>query len=62
MKTGEIISTNNECGKVIDNFKCYIAVTMDSEQAMEAKVNDTLKLRISNEESKAKIVQVLQWC
>ena len=31
---------------------------MDSEQAMEAKVNDTLKLRISNEESKAKIVQI----
>ena len=58
LKTGEIISTNNECGKVIDNFKCYIAVTMDSEQAMEAKVNDTLKLRISNEESKAKIVQI----
>lgn len=58
LKTGEIISTSDECGKVIDNFKCYIAVTLNSKQAMEAKVNDSLKLRISNEETKAKIVQI----
>lgn len=58
IKTGEIISTSDECGKVIDNFKCYIAVTLNSKQAMEAKVNDSLKLRISNEETKAKIVQI----
>ena len=24
IKTGEIISTSDECGKVIDNFKCYV--------------------------------------
>ena len=58
IKTGEIISTSDECGKVIDNFKCYVAVTLNSKQAMEAKVNDSLKLRISNEETKAKIVQI----
>ena len=58
IKTGEIISTSDECGKVIDNFKCYIAVTLNSKQAREAKVNDSLKLRISNEETKAKIVQI----
>ena len=58
IKTGEIISTSDECGKVIDNFKCYVAVTLNSKQAREAKVNDSLKLRISNEETKAKIVQI----
>ena len=34
LKTGQIISASNECGKVIDNFKCYIAVTIDTENAM----------------------------
>ena len=59
LKTGQIISASNECGKVIDNFKCYIAVIMHSKEAMEAKVNDTVKIRISNdEEESAKIVQI----
>ena len=38
LKTGKIVSTSNECGKVIDNFKGYIAVTLNSKNAMEAKV------------------------
>ena len=53
------MSTSNECGKVIDNFKCYMAITMNSKNAMDAKVNDSVKLRISNsEEYNAKIVQI----
>ena len=36
LKTGQIISASNESGKIIDNFKCYIAVTLDSKEAMEA--------------------------
>ena len=58
LKTGQIISASNECGKVIDNFKCYIAITMNSEEAMEAEINDTVKIRISNDEEDAKIVQI----
>lgn len=59
LKTGQIISASNECGKVIDNFKCYIAVTMNSKEAMEAEVNDIVQIRISNkEEEKAKIIQI----
>ena len=59
LKTGKIISASNECGKVIDNFQCYMAITMNSKKAMEAKVGDTVELRISNnEECKAKIVQI----
>lgn len=59
LKTGQIISASNESGKIIDNFKCYIAVTLDSKEAMEAKVNDKVKIRISNaEEENVKIVQI----
>lgn len=59
LKTGKIISTSNECGKVIDNFKCYIAITMNSKNAMDAKVNDTVTLRLSNnDECDAKIIQI----
>lgn len=59
LKINQIISASNECGKVIDNFKCYIAVTMNSTEAMEAKLNDKVKIRIANnEEENAKIVQI----
>lgn len=59
IKTGQIISASNECGKVIDNFKCYIAVTLNSKEAMEAKVNDKVKIRIANdEEEDAKVIQI----
>ena len=59
LKTGQIISASNECGKIIDNFKCYIAITMNSKEAMGAKVNDKVQIRISNnEENEAKIIQI----
>lgn len=58
INTGQIISASNECGKVIDNFKCYIATTMNSKEAMQAKVNDKVKIKISNEEEDAKIIQI----
>ena len=59
LKTGQIVAVSNECGKVIDNFKCYIAITMDSEKAMQAKVGDEVQIRTSNTEiNKAKIIQI----
>ena len=59
LKTGQIVATSNECGKIIDNFKCYIATTMNSTEAMKAKLGDSVTIRISNkEEIKAKIVQI----
>lgn len=59
LKTGQIISSSNEYGKVIDNFKCYIAVVTDSELSKQAKVGDKVTLRISTtEEDEAQIVQI----
>lgn len=59
LQTGKIISSSNECGKIIDNFKCYMAVTLNSKDSRNAKVEDSVQLRISNnEEYNAKIVQI----
>ena len=50
VKTSQIIASSNEKGKVIDNFKCYIACILDSEEAKQACVGDILKLRLTNSE------------
>ncbi len=48
LKTGKIVAINEECGKVIDNFYCYIATITDSEDAKKAQVEDQVKVRLSN--------------
>ena len=50
IKTGQIVATSNECGKIIDNFNCYIAVITDSEEGMKAEVGDSVQIRISDKE------------
>ena len=50
LKTGKIVATNEECGKVIDNFTCYIATITSSEQAKTAEVGKNVKVRLSNNE------------
>lgn len=59
LKTGKIVATNEECGKVIDNFSCYIATITDSEEANASKVGDNVKIRLPNNiEIKAEIVNI----
>lgn len=59
LKVGQIIATSSEAGKVIDNFSYYIASTMDSDQAMNSKVGDKVKIRFStNDEIKAEIMHI----
>ena len=59
LKTGQTISSSNECGKIIDNFKCYIAIEMNNDMKEQAKVGSNVTLRISNiEEISAKIIQI----
>lgn len=61
LKTGKIVATNEECGKVIDNFTCYIATVTSSEEANIAEVGDNVKIRLSNnEEVTAEIVQIIK--
>lgn len=48
LKTGQLIATNTECGKVIDVSKCYIATISNSEEAKNAQIDDNVKIRLSN--------------
>lgn len=59
LKTGKIVATNEECGKIIDNFSCYIATISNSEQAKTAQTGDKVKIRFSNNtEIDAKIMYI----
>lgn len=61
LKVGKIVSTSSETGKIVNNFKCYIACTSKTEEAREAKVGDKVKITIpSTKAVDAKIVQVTQ--
>lgn len=48
LKTGKIVATSEESGKVIDNFCCYIATISSSEEAKVAEVGQKVKIRLSN--------------
>ncbi len=48
LKTGQMIPANDESGKIINNYECYIAVASNSEYAKQAKIDDAVKLKFSN--------------
>ena len=61
LKTGKIVATNEECGKVIDNFTCYIATITSSEEAKQATVGQKVKIRLSNNtEISAQITNIIE--
>lgn len=56
LKTGQIIASSEESGKIIDNYSCYIAFLSKSEEAKSKKVGNTVKIRLpSNTEINATI-------
>ena len=48
IKTGQIIATNSESGKIIDEFNFYIACILSSEISQEAEVGDDVTIRLSS--------------
>ena len=48
LKTGKIISTSNETGKIINNFICYIACTTRTPEANSAEIGDKVKIVLPN--------------
>lgn len=48
LKTGQIVSTSTEQGKIVNNFTCYIACTSKSKEAKNAKIGDKVKLVLPN--------------
>lgn len=56
LKTGEMIPTSNESGKIVNNYMCYIAAILDSEEAQNAEINKTVQILLSTgDEVKASI-------
>ena len=61
LNIGAIIPQSVEEGKIVNNFWCYIACTIDTENAMEAEKGNFVKLRLSNtEEIDAEIVEIIE--
>ena len=61
IKTGKIISSSNESGKVIDNFGCYIATILNSRVANDAEKGDKVKITLSSgKEVNAEVYQINQ--
>lgn len=50
LKTGQIVATSNEMGKVINNYECYIATVIKSKEATEASLGKKVKLRLSTQD------------
>lgn len=56
LKTGQIVPTSSESGKIIDNYYAYIVTVLQSEYAAEAEVGDEVKIRLpSGSETSATI-------
>ena len=48
VKTGQIVSTSTEQGKVINNFECYIATILNSNTSKQAEVGKKAKITLSS--------------
>lgn len=61
LKVGAVIPLSNDKGKIVDNFKCYIATPTNTEKSLAANVGDLVYLRLSNlNEVEAKIVKIIE--
>ncbi len=46
LKTGQIIPSSSESGKIIDNYYAYIVTVVDSEYAKDIEIGDSIKIRL----------------
>lgn len=61
LTTGQIVTTSQTMGKIINNFECYIAVTTNTDEAKNAKIGDKAKIRLSaNQEIPAEVEYIKQ--
>lgn len=47
IKTGQMVPSSTESGKIVNNYYCYIATILNSEQAKDAEVNSTVQILLS---------------
>lgn len=48
LKTGKIVSTSTESGKIVDNFDCCLATVLNSEAAKKAEIGDKVTITLSS--------------
>ncbi|MBO5413183.1 MAG: hypothetical protein J6A29_02620 [Clostridia bacterium] len=59
LTTGQIVSKSENKAKVINNFKCYVAVTFSSDEARNTKEGAKVTIRLSSqEEVKAEVYKI----
>lgn len=59
LKVGAAIPLSNENGKIVNNFECYIATSINTEKALIAEVGDKVTLKLSNsDELDAEIIYI----
>lgn len=59
LKVGDIVPVNSEKGKIINNFKCHIAVISKTQEAKNAKEGQKLSIVLPNAQMvKGKIVRI----
>lgn len=59
LKVGASTPLNNEKGKIVNNFECFVATSINTEKAMNAKVGDLVTIRLStSDEIEAEIVYI----
>ena len=47
LKTGEMISTSDEKGKIVNNYNCSLVTILNSDEAKNAKINDSVEIILS---------------
>ena len=60
LKTGQTVASNEEVGKIIDNYQCYIVFNSNTNEAKNSKVGDTIKIRVQNSDTlKASVENII---
>lgn len=60
IKTGRIVTSSDKQAKIVNNYGCYIAVILDSEEAMNAEEGNSVKIRLSNDEEVKAIIECIK--
>ena len=60
LKTGQTVASNEEIGKIINNYQCYIVFNSNTNEAKNSKVGDTIKIRVQNSDTlKASVENII---
>ena len=60
LKTGQTVASNEEVGKIINNYQCYIVFNSNTNEAKSSKVGDTIKIRVQNSDTvKASVENII---